>query len=191
LKFNIQIILSSNWFYLRLLYKNNIDQKMERDLNYENNNLIQYEDYNKIKCKNYIVCGETIPIWWFDCKSCYICTNCLISGWGEFKFIDNNECPICLEITNTVVQKQCVHCLCVDCFKKTYFVDENLNNEPKFPYSSIENEYYENQDDEKWANNPLIIKYNQDWNNWDNNRTNKFYNNPCLRKCPVCRKTLT
>ena len=45
---------------------------MERDLEYENSNIV----YDGIKCKNYILCGNALPEWWFDAKNNYLCTNC-------------------------------------------------------------------------------------------------------------------
>jgi hypothetical protein len=49
---------------------------MNRDLDYENNNIgyddcqNKEEDREGIKCKNYIVCESLLPKWWFDCKGC-------------------------------------------------------------------------------------------------------------------------
>jgi hypothetical protein len=52
---------------------------MEKDLDYENNNIGYDSQYTKengggIKCKNYIICGCVLPTWWFDCKGSYLCT---------------------------------------------------------------------------------------------------------------------
>jgi hypothetical protein len=87
---------------------------MERDMDYEKNNIgydWQYpEEGGGIKCKNYELCGEVLPIWWFECKGNYLCTNCHMSygtwesndykhiGKEVLEFNDNIECPICLEI---------------------------------------------------------------------------------------------
>lgn len=54
---------------------------MKRDLEYENKNIgydEQYpiEDGGGIKCKNYEICETVLPKWWFNCKGCYLCTNC-------------------------------------------------------------------------------------------------------------------
>ena len=51
---------------------------MQRDLNYENNNVgfdWQYtaEDGGGIKCKNYELCEHILPKWWFECKGNYLC----------------------------------------------------------------------------------------------------------------------
>ena len=84
---------------------------MERDLEYENNNIYfdyQYpeEDGGGIKCKNYEVCECVLPKWWFECKGNYLCTNChmMFGTWGKghigkgiLEINYNLECPICLE----------------------------------------------------------------------------------------------
>ena len=73
---------------------------MKRDLEYENNNIgydWQYteEDGGGIKCKNYELCEDVLPKWWFECKGHYLCTNCDMmfgtwkNGKGELNFSDN------------------------------------------------------------------------------------------------------
>ena len=52
--------------------------EITKDLNYEKNNIgydSQYPD-GGIKCKNYELCNAVLPYWWWDCKGCYLCTNC-------------------------------------------------------------------------------------------------------------------
>ncbi len=54
---------------------------MKRDLEYEKNNIGYDWQYTKengggIKCKNYKLCKAILPIWWFECKGKYLCTNC-------------------------------------------------------------------------------------------------------------------
>jgi len=177
---------------------------MEKDLDYENNNIgydSQYtkEDGGGIKCKNYIICGCLLPIWWFDCKGSYLCTGCHIafgswksghvnySGKGILTVSDNLECPICLEIKECISQPRCEHSACISCFKRCYFGDES--GEPTFPYSDIEDEYYDDQENPKWSNDyPLIKIYNEEWNKWDDDKIYKYENEEHLRCCPVCRK---
>jgi len=179
---------------------------MERDLEYENNNIgfdHQYteEDGGGIKCKNYELCESVLPEWWFECKGNYLCTNCHMmfgtwkfqgqeykTGKGVLDISDNVECPICLEVKRSISQPNCEHTVCIDCFKRCHYggVPEN---EPKFPYPDIEDEYGDDEENSKWANDyPLIKKYNEDWNKWDDERIQKNSKEAYLQKCPLCRK---
>ena len=50
------------------------EKQQERDLEYENNNIgfdcqCPEEDGGGIKCKNYELCEEVLPRWWFNCKA--------------------------------------------------------------------------------------------------------------------------
>ena len=63
---------------------------MERDLVYEENNIAydcQRPEEDGIKCKNYELCRDVLPKWWFECKGCYECINCLIVGWGNYNLL--------------------------------------------------------------------------------------------------------
>ena len=179
---------------------------MEKDTAYENNNIRfdwQYpeEDGGGIKCKNYELCEELLPKWWFECKGNYLCTNChmLFGTWGEgdnrhtgkgiLEISDNLECPICLENKRGMSQPNCEHTLCIECFKRCYYGYDDTKNEPKFPYPDIEDEYYEDQDNPKWENDyPLIKIHNIEWNKWDDKGNLRKQNEENLRKCPLCRK---
>lgn len=173
---------------------------MKRDLEYENNNIgydWQYteEDGGGIKCKNYELCEDVLPKWWFECKGHYLCTNCDMmfgtwkNGKGELNFSDNIECSICLYIKRSVSQPNCEHTVCIECFKRCYYGDDDTENEPKFPYPDIEDEYYDDQDNPKWETDyPLIKTHNEEWNKWDDEKVQKYENEEYLRKCPICRK---
>jgi hypothetical protein len=177
---------------------------MKRDMEYENNNIgfdPQYpkEDGGGIRCKNYELCEAVLPKWWFECKGNYLCTNCHMmfgtwkfqgqacrTGKGALDISDNVECPICLEVKRSISQPNCDHSLCIKCFKRCYYGDDDTENEPKFPYPDIEDEYYNNIENPKWENNyPLIKIHNEEWNKWDDE---KYENEECLHKCPLCRK---
>jgi hypothetical protein len=98
------------------------------------------------------------------------------------------ECPICLEFKRSISHPNCEHTLCIECFKRCYYGDDNTENEPKFPYPDIEDEYYEDQDNPKWETDYTLIKiYNEEWNKWDDEKTQK-YNEEYLRTCPLCRR---
>ena len=179
---------------------------MERDFDYENNNIgydWQYteEDGGGIKCKNYIICEAVLPKWWFDCKGCYLCNNCdmMFGTWssGEYKQVgkgvlemsNNLECPICLEIKECISQPRCNHSLCIICFKRCYYGDENIEGKPIFPYPDIEYEYDDDTENIKWVNDyPLIKIYNEEFNKWDDEKTEKYENEKNLRICSLCRK---
>ena len=178
---------------------------MERDFNYENTNIgydYQYPEENGggIKCKNYIICECILPKWWFDCKGNYLCTDCHMRygtwgngdnanvGKGVLDVNYNIECPICLEITKCVSQPRCNHSLCINCFKRC-FGYITFEGEPTFPYSEIEDEYYDDPENSKWdIDYPLIKIYNEEWDKWDNAREEKYNNESYLRQCPLCRK---
>ena len=165
---------------------------MERDLEYENNNkgsndqsIVTDEQYpeeegGRIKCKNFELCEEVLPEWWFDCKNNYLCTNChmMFGTWGEndgnigkgvLEISDNKECPICLEIKKGISYPRCNHTACIDCFRRSFYGDQS--GEPLFPYPEIEDEYFEHPNLNKWNNEyPLINIYNEEYNRWNDER---------------------
>lgn len=173
---------------------------MNRDFDYENSNVAydyQYteEDGGGIKCKNYIICEAVLPKWWFECKGNYLCTNChmMFGTWGDnhvgkghFEITDNLECPICAEVKECISQPNCDHSVCISCFKRCYYGDEE--GEPIFPYPDIEDEYYDDTENIKWENYPLIKMYDEEWNKWDDAKNKKYNQEEYLRKCPLCRK---
>ncbi len=179
---------------------------MERDLEYENKNIGYDDQYplekgGGIKCKNYEICETVLPFWWYDCKECYICTNCdmMFGTWGKginshtgkgsLDFYDDLECPICLEVKRSLTQPNCEHTLCIDCFKRCYYGDQSREGEPSFPYPEIEDEYYDDSENSEWEiNYPLIKIFNDEWDKWDNERQIKYENEEYLHQCPLCRK---
>ena len=175
---------------------------MERYFDYEDSNIGDYviEECEGIKCKNYILCEEILPKWWFECKGHYLCTNCdrMFGTWnsgenahigrGNLEISNNLECPICLEIKKCISQPRCEHIVCIDCFKRCYY-GERLEGEPIFPYSNIEEEYYNDPTNPKWENDyPLIKRYNEEYNKWDDKNSEKYKKEENLRNCPLCRK---
>jgi hypothetical protein len=63
--------------------------------------------------------------------------------------------------------------------------DEDLENEPKFPYSYEIEEEYDNRDDDdpRWEHDPNIIRWRDEWNAWDDARQPGAN----LHICPLCR----
>jgi hypothetical protein len=172
-----------------------------RDLEYEQNNIgfdYQYpeEDGGGIKCKNWEACQAVLPTWWFECKGRYFCTNCdmlfgaFSGGKGLLQFHDNLECPVCLEVKRSVSQPRCEHTVCLDCFRRCHYGDESGEGEPQFPYPEIEDEYYDDTKNPKWAiNYPLINTYNAEWNAWEDKREAKRdVEESYIRLCPICRQ---
>ena len=150
-----------------------------------------------IKCRNFEICENWFIFENLQLHSGELCTPCdeTYSDWkngnygnGILIFQDNIECPICLENKRCVKFPNCSHYVCVDDFKRVFYGDENLKNEPKFPYPELEDDYFlKNQGHSYYENDPEIIKYHQDWNNWDDLRDQKYSNEENLRKCPICR----
>ena len=79
--------------------------------------------------------------------------------------------------------------LCISCFKRCYYGDENIEGKPIFPYPDIEDEYDDDTENIKWVNDyPLIKIYNEELNKWDDEKTEKYENEKNLRICSICRK---
>jgi hypothetical protein len=175
---------------------------MERDLLYEQNsdNILYDNNYkeDRIKCKNYELCNELLSkSWWDEMGSHFgnfICVQCHMffgtwgsGGKGALPIIDDNECPICFEVQKGIVQPNCEHALCINCFKHCYYGE--LSPEPLFPYPNIQDEYYNDIDDnnnvQKWNDDyPLIKIYHIEWNKWNDSII--IDNN--LSRCSLCRK---
>jgi hypothetical protein len=179
-----------------------------RDLDYESNNIAYDHQYPKetgggIKCKNYDVCAAVLPVWWFECKGEWLCTGCdeqfgtwtysdgirtiKHTGKGILDTKENIECPICLECSKGISQPNCNHYICINCFKRCYYGD--VSDCPQFPYPEVEDEYYEDQENSKWADSyPLIKLYDEAYDIWYYNHFEKYEKEDYLRKCPLCRK---
>lgn len=112
---------------------------MSRDITYEEQNrgYCEINEINGIKCKNYKLCKAILPDWWYECKGNYLCTNCHMSfgtwgsniGKGILEFEDNLECPICLEKQLCVSYPRCSHKICISCFKKCMYYNEDEDDE--------------------------------------------------------------
>jgi hypothetical protein len=104
-----------------------------RDLEYEQAHLAQNpwsEDGEiAIKCKNFDLCEALLPMWWWDCKGCYICTWCDMTFGGPVIFKEvKDECAICLETTikQAQITAHCSHWFCVPCARKLLGCDEEF-----------------------------------------------------------------
>lgn len=142
-----------------------------------------------IKCANFPVCGQQCPRWVLVIADggAPIGFTCKLS-FGNLKFTENIECPICLETKMGVKQLNCEHNVCVDCFKRCHYSRDYIP-QPQFPYSrEIEDEYDNSRDDIRWINDPLIQKYNEDWELYEIKVDETYENEASLRVCPLCRK---
>lgn len=150
-----------------------------------------------IQCRNFEICESWFIIENLHTASGELCFNCDVSfsdwengkhGNGILIFKDDTECPICLETTRCVKFPKCNHYICITDFKRCFYGQQRIN-EPQFPYPELEDDYYlKNQGHPYYENDPVIIKYHEEWNNWDNYYESKMENEQNLRKCPLCRK---
>ncbi len=118
-----------------------------------------------------------------------LCYNCDIMFGKELELVPDIECPVCLEIKPSIIQPNCSHNICCECFRRMNYGDDDLENEPKFPYDSdVEEEYWETYDgftnDPRWELDPNIIRWRDAWNAWDDARQTPEN----LRICPLCRQ---
>ena len=139
-----------------------------------------------LRCPNYLICEQTFPLWVANCHN-GTCSNCAIMNF-KLKFKEDIECSICLETKIGVCNFNCEHYICIDCFKRCNYGDDDLENEPLFPYGKeIEDEYDDNPDDPIWDNDENIMRFNEEWNMWDDKRILEREKEVYLRKCPICR----
>jgi hypothetical protein len=166
--------------------------KREKEQNFHN----RYPCYHvgDIKCPNFEICENyDFPL----NMSCHggLCMTCDVKygtwdgGKGVLQFKDDIECPICLENKRCVTLPKCNHYICIDDFKRSFYGDQTLDqNEPKFPYPELEDDYFlKNQGHPSYENDPDIIKYHEQWNHWDNLNDIKRESENYLLKCPICR----
>lgn len=144
-----------------------------------------------LKCPNYNLCQNSYPKWIEDnhdgtCVNCDLDFGKWQGGKGKLNFFENIECPICLEYKPGVSYPKCDHYACIQCVRRCFYGD--FSNEPKFPYPELENEYFENQEDRRWNEFPLIFEWKESWKNWDIETKNRRDNDPkTIKKCSLCR----
>jgi hypothetical protein len=142
-----------------------------------------------LQCSNFAICGAREPKWYLNCHDgrCLHC-NMLICKNLTFKELPE-ECPICTEVSKCVVLPNCTHTLCITCFRRCYVNGPPRVNEPQFPYPEHEDEYFSigNNPDNPMYHDPLVMKFNEDWNKYDDEWNLQYANENNLRKCPICR----
>ena len=148
-----------------------------------------------VECPNFLVCDTILP----KCiRSCHrgTCMSCAYMFGkssefnGKLTFYDSVDCPICLEDKPGVKQINCDHKVCIDCFKLCMYGTRSRSiPQTVYPYpANIEDEYENNHEDPKWKNDPLIIKYNQDFRNYEMILDLNHEKESSLRVCSLCRK---
>ena len=128
-------------------------------------------------CKNYSVCFNNCD----DSNKDNFCNDCLnLPFENKKRIIDcvkQNECSICLKITNIVVKREeCEHFICVHCFRKIFF-GKSLYT-PIFPY--LNEKYDENTD---YGDDVTIIIYKKDLEYWKLFQTIDHDDNKICKKC--------
>ncbi len=75
-----------------------------------------------IPCSNYKLCQNNVHKWALYDSVCFSCFTCFITfkGLKGPTYINNIECPICLETSEGVLAPNCSHSLCIDCYRKYY-----------------------------------------------------------------------
>lgn len=57
-------------------------ESCSKDVEYELANVHESEDHGTfmLDCKNKALglCQHEIPLWWHECKGCYVCTSCIL-----------------------------------------------------------------------------------------------------------------
>ena len=144
------------------------------------------------KCPNFLVCGSIVPEWLLLCKRGR-CVHCdmMFGKIMEFSEVPE-ECPVCLETATCVNLINCDHKMCVSCFKRCCDGPPK-SPEPPFPYPELEDEYFDgigNTPANPMFYDPLVVKYNRDWNAWDDAWNTSYSREKSLRKCPLCRKSM-
>ncbi len=133
-------------------------------------------------CANAPVCGlRNFPEWVTDFKH-GVCISCSMSYRKRLEFSED-ECPVCLETKTCVTMLNCSHKECIDCFKRAWNGEEPPP-QPEFPLPDRQDEYDEGLLDD----HPLIVKWQEDCEKWEDTKADKWCDEEYLRCCPLCRK---
>ena len=148
-----------------------------------------------VPCCNEIVCGTQLPLWFHGLKhvDICICIGCDTMFGKKLDVVDSADCPVCLETKLSVVMPNCTHTMCIGCFKRCMYGAPD-EPEPQFPYpDDVSDEYGAigrdaHEERSRFLKRyPLISKWNNEWNMWDDNRQKKYEQEESLRRCPYCR----
>lgn len=147
-----------------------------------------------IKCPNWELCGQASSSRFFNCHGSK-CNYCNMQFGRNLQFTkETKECPVCLEDKELFVKWQCVHDLCLSCFRLNYGWTEWFlqgpceQNEPQI-YSNEEWEVVKErgrlesiQQDIEDAKRVVVL----DENGWEV-ESPEPERPPHRGKCPLCR----
>jgi hypothetical protein len=147
-----------------------------------------------VKCPNFAVCGEICPQWLFNCHRGR-CIHCKTWFGKDLTFPEEDQyCPICFDTKPSVVQPNCTHSVCIDCFKRTRVDGPPKNPEPPFPFPEQEDEYFETgpfDPPHPLDTDPVSREAIRSWNTamdvWEDEWCARRRGEENLRKCPICR----
>ena len=115
-----------------------------RDLQYEQTNILYDKDYkqNRIKCKNYKLCNSTCPLDCYITEGHYLCMTCMPGcgggfGWNELEFRESDkECSVCFDKSKKQLKfpTNCGHWFCISCSRNILFSDEQKYHLSPDPY---------------------------------------------------------
>lgn len=167
-----------------------LQQSLEIGIAYtKNTDILCEHNCQPLKCPNFAVCGDESQKWVYGCHGGR-CIHCNMNFRKNLTINDTpEECPICTEVSQCVVLPNCTHRLCITCFRRCYVNGPPRVGEPPFPYPEKEDEYFEtgNEHTNQLYHDPLVMKWNDDWEKWDDEWNSKYRNESNLRTCPICR----
>ena len=127
------------------------------------------------RCPNYIYCGKEDPEWYMDCHGGR-CLMCNMTFNKDLVFGGEMECPICLEVKESVQRANCSHSVCIDCFKESFRTE--FLPQPECPYDDQE---------DLPENDPRVMEYNLLYDFWEHSERCEWERRSHLRCCPLCR----
>ncbi len=138
------------------------------------------------ECLNFLVCNsnQANSVMVVGSKLCF---SCEVAFARPLVFVENVNCQICsTKAPKGVKRLGCDHSICFTCFKKAHYGDPP--EKPAFPYEkSVEYDYMETEWDPKWAEDPLIKKYQIDYLAWVETLYNNFKECDPMRTCSECK----
>lgn len=90
----------------------------------------EYEENKNqlIKCKNFIICEQLLPNWWYSVRKSDFCKECNFKYGNHLLQLKlNTYCPSCLYHKKCIKHLECPHYLCIDCFNDFYSGQQQEN----------------------------------------------------------------
>jgi hypothetical protein len=148
-------------------------------------------DCQPLPCPNVAVCGKEAPLWYFQCHRGR-CWDCKDMFGKNLTFLEEpQECPVCFDVKPSVVQPNCAHSVCIDCFKRMRVDGPTRRPQPVFPFPDREDEYDTSDGQHRLLSDPTTRDAIRSWlvamDVWDDEWNQKWQGEEHLRKCPLCR----